>query len=129
MDLNHSMKNFSVCMLFGTTFLAAIDYRRFITETSDVVLGETGVNDNNPSRGTIGADRFELWVKHKLAPVLGSYVESKPHSSVVLDNATIHHNKRIKDIIEATGAKVIYTAPFSPDLNPIEFFVVHIKIS
>ena len=27
---------------------------------------------------------------------------------------------RVKELIEAAGARVIYTAPYSPDLNPIE---------
>ena len=35
-----------------------------------------------------------------------------------MDNASIHRD--IKDLIESTGAKLIYTAPYSPDLNPIE---------
>ena len=104
------------------TFLAVADYRGFIIEALDVVVRETGINDTDPCRGTIGAARFELWVENKLAPTLGRYIEGEPRSIVVLDNATIHHSVRVKTIIESTGAKVIYTAPYSPDLNPIEYY-------
>ena len=104
------------------TFLAAVDYRGFIVEASDVVVRESGINDTDPCRGTIGAARFELWVKNELAPTLGRYVEDKPRSIFVLDNATIHHLERVKTIIESTGAKVIYTALYLLDLNPIEYF-------
>ncbi len=50
-------------------------------------------------------------------PVLGKYKLGEP----VLDNASIHHSDEIVQLIEAAGAKVIYTAPYSPDLNPIEY--------
>ena len=44
----------------------------------------------------------------------------------MLDNASTHMSRRVVDMIEEKGAKVLYTAPFSPDLNPIEnFFSVY----
>jgi transposase len=39
---------------------------------------------------------------------------------VGLDNASVHHSEYVVHAIESAGAKVIYTAPYSPDLNPIE---------
>ena len=41
---------------------------------------------------------------------------------VIMDNASIHNGDRVRGLIEGAGAKRIYTAPYSPDLNPIEFF-------
>ena len=104
------------------TFISAADIDGFIIESCDVIVRESGDNDTDPCRGTVGEARFTLWVENKLVPILGRFVENEPRSIVVLDNATIHHSPEIKNLIESTGAKVIYTAPYSPDLNPIEFY-------
>ncbi|OQK18626.1 hypothetical protein AU255_12685 [Methyloprofundus sedimenti] len=37
-----------------------------------------------------------------------------------MDNASVHKVDEIKDLIQKTGAKLIYLPPYSPDLNPIE---------
>ena len=39
---------------------------------------------------------------------------------VVMDNLSSHKSQAAVDIIESTGADVIYLPPYSPDLNPIE---------
>ena len=63
--------------------------------------------------------RFRRWAEEKLLPLLGKHEDSAPRSIVVMDNASIHRD--IKYLrIESTGAKLIYTAPYSPDLIPIE---------
>ena len=102
--------------------LAAGDINGFIFESIDVVHREKSARDMCPLRGTIGMERFELWVEGKLCPVLGNWANSEPRSIVVIDNATIHHSERVHGLIMATGAKIIYTAPYSPDLNPIEYY-------
>jgi transposase len=38
----------------------------------------------------------------------------------VLDHASIHHSDCVVELIEGAGARVIYIAPYSPDLKPIE---------
>lgn len=40
---------------------------------------------------------------------------------VVMDNASWHNSQRVQDIIEARGARLVYTPVASPALNPIEF--------
>ena len=40
---------------------------------------------------------------------------------MVLDNALIHHNDEIVRMIKSKGAIVLYTAPYFPELNPIEY--------
>jgi putative transposase len=45
-----------------------------------------------------------------------------------MDNASIHKTKKIREIVENKGNKLIYLPPYRPDLNPIEhywFFVKH----
>jgi transposase len=38
-----------------------------------------------------------------------------------LDNASIHHDDEVVQLIESVGARVLFTAPYSPELNPIEY--------
>ena len=42
---------------------------------------------------------------------------------MLLDNATIHHSDEIENLITAIGATLIYSAPYSPHLNPIENYI------
>jgi len=37
-----------------------------------------------------------------------------------MDNLSSHKSNAVADCIEATGAKLLYLPPYSPDLNPIE---------
>jgi transposase len=37
-----------------------------------------------------------------------------------MDNAQIHHDGRVEDILESQGYLVIYLPPYSPDLKPIK---------
>jgi len=39
---------------------------------------------------------------------------------VIFDNVSFHKSQEIIDLIEATGAKVVFLPPYSPDLSPIE---------
>lgn len=41
---------------------------------------------------------------------------------IVMDNAPIHGNKEIEEIIEERGYRSVYLPPYSPELNPIEQF-------
>jgi transposase len=37
-----------------------------------------------------------------------------------MDNLGAHRPKRIRELIEARGAELVYVPSYSPDLNPIE---------
>ena len=37
-----------------------------------------------------------------------------------MDNARIHKQDVIKQLVEPTGNKVIFGAPYSPEMNPID---------
>ena len=54
--------------------------------------------------------------------MLGNFEFGEPRSVVLMDNATTHLSDEIEDTIRATGAVLIYSAPYSPHLNPIELY-------
>ena len=54
------------------------------------------------------------YVKRLLAPTL------KPGQLVVMDNLGAHRPKRVRELIEARGCKLIYLPSYSLDLNSIE---------
>ncbi|MGB3634719.1 MAG: transposase [Rubrobacteraceae bacterium] len=60
------------------------------------------------------AKAFEVYVEHFLAPTLSQ------GRVVVLDNLGAHLPSRIRELIEATGAELVFLPAYSPDLNPIE---------
>ena len=37
-----------------------------------------------------------------------------------MDNASTHMRPKVRELINGVGAYLLYTAPYSPDLNPIE---------
>jgi len=88
--------------------------RKAMTNLLEVDQPSTGAS------GTVDGEYFVQWVRKKLCPVLGNYERGEPRSVVVLDNASIHHSDEVVDLIHATGAVIIYSAPYSPTLNPIE---------
>ena len=42
------------------------------------------------------------------------------NSVLVMDNAKIHHDKEMINVIERIGCKVLFLPPYSPDYNPIK---------
>lgn len=65
-------------------------------------------------RGSCNTVLFNQWVSSELCPLLTS------QSVVVMDNAIFHKSKQTRQLIEGTGAVLLYLPPYSPDLNPIE---------
>jgi len=57
---------------------------------------------------------FLAYVEHFLCP------ELRPEDVVVMDNLSAHKVDGVRQLIEATGARLLYLPPYSPDLNPIE---------
>jgi transposase len=64
--------------------------------------------------GGTDADVFETFVDQVLARKL------RPGDIVVLDNVGAHKPERIRRLVEAVGARLVFLPPYSPDLNPIE---------
>ena len=64
--------------------------------------------------------RFLKFVKEDLVPILGSFERSEKRSVVLMDNASVHMLPEVKEAIHNKDAYLMYTPPYSPDLNPIE---------
>jgi transposase len=59
-------------------------------------------------------DVFQTFLDHVLCPKL------KPGEVVVMDNLAAHKVAGVGEKIRATGARLLYLPPYSPDFNPIE---------
>ena len=64
--------------------------------------------------GPIDRNAFEIYVAKVLVPELAA------GDVVVMDNLSSHKGPRVREMIEAVGASLIYLPPYSPDFNPIE---------
>lgn len=64
---------------------------------------------------------FTSWFKQILCPNL------KPKQVVILDNASVHKDEDLYDIVAQYHCRLIYLPPYSPDLNPIEKFWANFK--
>ncbi len=64
--------------------------------------------------GPINRAAFEAYVEKVLVPELW------PGDVVILDNLSSHKGARVRALIEAVGASLLYLPPYSPDFNPIE---------
>lgn len=64
--------------------------------------------------GAMNQLTFQGYVDWLLVP------ELKPGDTVIMDNLSCHKSAAVEASIEATGAKLIFLPPYSPDFNPIE---------
>jgi transposase len=65
-------------------------------------------------QGGVNKEAFVWWLVNIVIPQL------EYGSILVMDNASIHHNLDIDDLLESRGMRIEYLPPYSPDLNPIE---------
>ncbi len=91
------------------------------TTTLIAALGVTGMRCSTVVDGAVNGDVFEAFVKQVLAPQLS------PGDVVIMDNLSSHKRVRTRKLIEATGARLVFLPPYSPDLNPIELIFAKVK--
>jgi transposase len=77
-------------------------------------LSFDGALEVTPWYGSMDGVGFLTWVEAVLVPRL------RPGMRVVLDNVSFHKNVRVRELIEAAGAILVFLPPYSPDFNPIE---------
>jgi len=93
------------------------------TTTLIAALGLTGMRCSTVVDGAVNGDVFEAFVEQVLVPELRS------GDVVIMDNLSSHKRLRIRELIEAAGARLVFLPPYSPDLNPIELIFAKIKQS
>jgi len=71
--------------------------------------------------GPINRDAFQTYVEKVLVPELA------PGDVVIMDNLSSHKGPRVRQMIEAAGARLLYLPPYSPDFNPIEHAFAKLK--
>jgi transposase len=71
--------------------------------------------------GPINGPSFLAYVKQFLVPTL------LPGDIVVMDNLGSHKGVGVRRALRATGAKLFFLPPYSPDLNPIEQVFAKLK--
>ena len=64
--------------------------------------------------GPINREAFEAYVERVLVP------ELRTGDIVVMDNLSSHKGPRVRALIEAACAHLLFLPPYSPDFNPIE---------
>jgi transposase len=98
----------------GQRLVAAVPHGHWKTSTFVAGMRTTGLTAPLVVDGAMNGDIFRAYVEQVLAPTL------KPGDIVILDNLASHKVAGVREVIEATGASIVYLPPYSPDLNPIE---------
>ena len=93
------------------------------TRTTTLVAARIGSTFTLPCLfdGSCDSECFNAWIQAYLCPRLAA------SDVVVLDNAKIHKTRRTRELIEASGAEILFLPPYSPDYNPIEHDFANIK--
>jgi transposase len=73
-----------------------------------------GMGPSLAVEGSTNHEVFEIYVERVLAPTL------RRAQVVVMDNLSAHKGKRVRELIEQQGCKLLYLASYSADFNPIE---------
>lgn len=87
----------------NTTLIAAITLEGAMCEEAAVAI-----------EGATDAEVFEAYVDRFLAPSLSE------GQAVVMDGLGAHRTGKVRELIEAKGANLVFLPSYSPDLNPIE---------
>ncbi len=105
----------------GERLVARTPHGHWKTTTLIAALGIGGIRCATVVDGAINGDVFEAFVEHVLVPKL------RPGDVVVMDNLSSHKRARTRELIESSGAELVFLPPYSPDLNPIEMIFSKVK--
>ncbi len=101
--------------------VSKVPHGHWKTTTLIAALGLEGIRCSTVVDGAVNGDVFEAFTELVLVPELRS------GDVVIMDNLSSHKRQRTRDLIESTGADLVFLPPYSPDLNPIEMVFSKIK--
>ena len=99
---------------FGRRVADAVPKNFGLNVTILGALSCTGLDAVMTVEGATDTAVFRAYVEQVLVPTLVA------EDIVVMDNLSVHKVSGIREAIEATGARLIYLPPYSPDYSPIE---------
>jgi len=105
----------------GERLLAKAPYGHWRTMTFLAALRCDRVDAPCVIDGPINGSSFLAYVEQILAPTL------QPGDVVIIDNLASHKSRAVEKAIRATGARLLFLPPYSPDLNPIEQVFAKLK--
>ena len=62
--------------------------------------------ENNEHKA-VDTDRFVEFVRNSLVPLLSNYLREETYSVVIMDNCSIHLDRRVRGMIEGAGAMIL----------------------
>jgi transposase len=98
----------------GQRLRVAVPHGHWKTTTLIAGLRRDGIVAPFVLDGPINRDAFEAYVAQVLVP------ELREGDTVIMDNLSSHKGPRVRELVEAVGASLLYLPPYSPDFNPIE---------
>jgi transposase len=98
----------------GTRLRVGVPHGHWKTTTFVAGLTTRGMIAPWVLDGPINRDAFETYVGKVLV------LELRPGDIVIMDNLSSHKGPKVREMIEAAGAELLYLPPYSPDFNPIE---------
>jgi len=98
----------------GQRLRVGIPHGHWKTTTFVAGLRRSGIVAPFVLDGPMNRAAFETYVERVLVP------ELLPGDVAVMDNLSSHKGPRVREMIEAAGASLLYLPPYSPDFNPIE---------
>lgn len=105
----------------GQRLRSGIPHGHWLTTTFVAGLRLSGVSAPMVLDGPMTREWFLAYVEQVLAPTL------RPGDTVILDNLPAHKGAAIQAAIEASGARLRFLPPYSPDFNPIEMAFAKLK--
>jgi transposase len=98
----------------GQRLRMSLPHGHWKTTTFTGALRLTGMTAPMVLDGPMTGEWFRAYVEHVLVPTLS------PGDVVIMDNPPAHKGAAVRHAIEASGSRLLFLPPYSPDFNPIE---------